>query len=280
MQARVLILTALLVITAACAAVQPVNPGAPRNQPPYPVVLSELTQRVEAVKAAWAQITTQQGVTGAPEPPLQPVTATIRSLPENFNGALYLPKVGASAQMNDEETREALRRFLNEWKTLLGSNPSQLTLVTDTAGNDGTRTALYEQRPFNYPLRGEYGRVTVRFATDRRILNVSSTAMPDSEKIQTTLNAAGPPIKAEDIPAKLIGRVVTYTDSSGSHTFTITSANQATVQQLVIYPRLASTTPPALEFRLAWEIALANGPVNIIYLDALQDEVIASTPPR
>ena len=45
---------------------------------------------------------------------LQPVTATIRRLPGDSGGTIYLPKVGSNAEMNEEETREALRRFIND----------------------------------------------------------------------------------------------------------------------------------------------------------------------
>src|SRR2546430_9598847 len=270
MPLRILFLTAVVAITAACAAVQPLNPGAPRrNQPPYPAVLTEITQRIEAARAAWLQIISQQGVNDKSEVPMQPITSTIRSLPENFTGALYLPKIGVSAQMNEEETRESLRRFLRDWKTLLGTDPAQLTLINDTPANDGTRTVVYEQRPFTYPLRGDYGKVEVRFASDRRILNVSSTAIPDSVRIQSTLNSVVPQIKAEDVASKLVNRTVTYTDSLGPHTFTISSAAPGTVQQLVVYPRLQASNADALEFHLAWEIALTNAPVAKIYLDAL-----------
>jgi hypothetical protein len=275
MQLRITLLVALTLGVSGCAAVQPVSPGAPlRNQPPYPVLLAEKTQRTEAAVAAWAQLTNHQGISGKPTVALQPVTATIQSLPDNL-GALYLPKVGTSARMSDEETRESLRRFLIEWKTLIGAEPAQLSLVNESTGIDGSKTAFYEQRPFSYPLRGEYGKVEVRFASDRRVLNLSSTAIPDSERIQSALKAALPALKPEEIPAKLVGRAFNYSDSSGQRTYTITAANQINVQQLVVYPRLVSGSAAALEFYLAWEISLTNAPVKVIFLDALRDEVTA-----
>jgi hypothetical protein len=276
MQVRIILLVALALSAAGCAAVQPVSPGGPlRNQPPYPIWLAEKTQRTEAAAAAWAQLTNQQGISGKATVALQPVTATIQSLPENLRGSLYLPKVGLSAQMNDEETRESLRRFLNEWKTLVGVEPAQLSLVGESTGTDGSKTAFYEQRPFSYPLRGDYGKVVVRFTTDRRVLNISSTAIPDSERIQAALKAALPVLKSEEIPATLVERTFNYSDSSGQHAYTITAANQVSVQQLVIYPRLVTGPPAGLEFQLVWEISLTNAPVKVIYLDALRDEVTA-----
>lgn len=274
MRLRTILGLMLVLLSASCAAVQPVSPGAPgRNQPPYPVLLTEAPTRIDAANAVWLQITSHQGISGKTQAPLQPITSTIRSFPEGFSGPLYLPKVGAGAQMTEEETRESLRRFLNEWKTLLGVDPAQLALVSDTTANDGARVVTYEQRPFTYQLRGPYGKIEVRFASDRRILNVTSTAVPDSVKLQTALNAAATQIRSQDVNAKLAGHAVSYVDSTGNHTFTIEAPIQAVPQQLVIYPRLAAKAPDTLEFRVVWEVALTNAPVGIIYFDILQDEV-------
>jgi len=255
---------------------QPVNPGSPRaNQPPYPAVLAEQPKRTEAALAAWEQITSAQGLRNAPQVPLQPITATISHLPQNLSGNLYLAKVGTSTPMNEEERRESLRRFLNEWKTLLGADPAQLTLVNDTVGNDGTRTVLFEQRTFPYPLRGDYGKVSVRFAPDRRLIDVSSTAVPDGERIQAALRAAALQVRNKPIDPKLNGRAIIYTDSTGTHTVTLGPEVQAPEPQLVTYPRIGTTT---LEMRLAYEINVVNAPVKVVYLDALEDQIIAALP--
>ncbi|MCU1267175.1 MAG: hypothetical protein JWM21_3493 [Acidobacteria bacterium] len=279
MRVRIIFLFGLALSLAACAAVQPISPGAPsRNQPPYPVLLTEKTQRNEAAAAAWGQLTNQQGISGKPPLALQPITATIQRLPENLSGPLYLPKVGTSAQMSAEETRESVRRFLTEWKTLIGAEPAQLSLVGESSGGDGSKTASYEQRPFSYPLRGDYGKVEVRFAPDRRVLSLTSTAIPESDRIQAALKTSLPTTPADGIPAKLVGRTFNYSDAAGQHTYTVTAATQVNVQQLVVYPLVLSSPGATLEFHLAWEIGLTNAPVKIIYLDALQDEVIAVSP--
>lgn len=278
MPVRIILLVALTLTVAGCAAMQPVSPGAPSANPLYPVVLAEKTQRTEAATAAWEQLTNQQGISGKPTIMLRPVTATIKGLPDNLGGSLYLPKVGTSAQMSEAEARESLRRFLNEWRALIGAQPAQLSLVNENSESDGTKTAFYEQRPFSYPLRGDYGKVQVRFGADRRVLNLSSTAIPESERIQAALKTALPRALADEVPAKLIGRTFNYNDSSGPHTYTITAATQINVQQLVVYPRVISSPTPALEFHLAWEISLTNAPVKVIYLDALQDEVTVVSP--
>ena len=278
MNARTTLALLLTFGAIACATVKPLNPGAPRrDEPRYPVVFADVAARVEAATATWAQLSNQAGGPGNSAPPLQPVTATIRNLPNTGGSSFYLPKVGATSVMSGEEMREALRRFLRDWQKLIGADPLQLSLVEELTNSDGTRTAVYEQKPFSYPLRGDYGKVLVQFAADRRVVALSSTAIPDSENIQAALSAAALRLKNEDMATKIAGRSVTYSDAAGSHSYTIGSGNQVNLQQLVVYPRLVSS-PPALAFHLAWEIGLANAPVKTIYLDALRDEVLAVFP--
>ena len=152
-----LTLMALLLGTAACATFQPVNPNGPRrNAPAYPVLLTENQQRRDDAATALAQLTQQRGAGISAAIVLQPVTATVRRLPDNLT-AVYLPHVGTGPDMNEEETRESLRRFLNQSQKLLGANPAQLSLAQQTREADGTNLAVYEQRPFSYSLRGGYG---------------------------------------------------------------------------------------------------------------------------
>lgn len=273
-----LTLIAIVLGAAACATTPPVNPGGPRrSQPAYPVLLMDNQQRQEAATAAWAQLAQQQGRSNS-QAALQPVTETIRNLPENLSTPLYLPRVGTGTEMNEEETRESLRRFLNTWQKLLGANPAQLSLAQQTKDATGANLAVYEQRPFSYQLRGAYGRIEIRFTNDRRIINLSSTAIPDADKIQTALSASVPRLKSEEIATHLSGRAVAYTDSGGmEQSYVIGPGAAIEVRQVVIYPILSSTIPGALEFHLAWEISLTAGPVKTIYYDALQDQVIAAS---
>lgn len=180
--------------------------------------------------------------------------------------------------MNEEETREALRRFLTAWQRLLGADPAQLSLAQQSRNADGTNTAVYEQRAFNYPLSGPYGRIEISFADDRRIMRLSSTAIPEAARIQTALSSSTPQLKAEDVATRLAGRKVTYTDSAGSQrSYVIGSETKISVQQVVIYPLVSSASAGTLEFHLAWEVNLTGAPVKTIYYDALTDEVLAAS---
>ena len=271
-----LTLLLLLLGTVACAPVPPVNPNGPRrNEPVYPVVLAESQQRREDGSTALAQLSQQGGAATDPANALQPITATIRNLPDNIKAPLYLPRIGTDPGMNEEETRESLRRFLNQWQKLLGANPAHLSLAQQTRASDGTNVAVYEQRPFSYPLRGPYGRIEIRFANDRRITSLSSTAIPDADKIQTALVASAPRLKSEDVVTHLVGRKVDYLDSSGmQRSFVVGSVKQINFQQIVVYPLSKTGT---LEFHLAWEVNLTEAPVKTIFYDSLQDTVLAAS---
>ncbi|MCM3871310.1 MAG: hypothetical protein ND895_11550, partial [Pyrinomonadaceae bacterium] len=114
-------LLVITLVTGACAALQSPNPGGPATSgPPYPVTLTEQSQRREAAVLAFNRIAQRSGPVNLTEDYLEPVTATIKSLPANPGSQLNLPKVGSNVEMNEDETREALRRFINDWRSLIG----------------------------------------------------------------------------------------------------------------------------------------------------------------
>ena len=273
---------ALLVILAVCmsACADRPAPGAssPRsNEIPYPVLMTDAAERRQAALVAWTKFMHEQGITNAPAPELQAITATIRNLPTSTGTLLYLPKVGDHDPMTEEETRDSLRRFITSIRGLLGAEPQQLSLVQRTDLADGTKKARYEQRPFRYPLRGDYGAVEITFAPDRRVLQVTSTAIPEVEQLQRAGAGIRPRWTAEKVPDLLAGRTFTYTDEAGNkQTFTVAKGEVISVRELVIYPVPRLSDPSTLEFHLAWDIAIGHAPSQqIIYFDAVTDELLA-----
>lgn len=269
---RVALCSLSLLLWSACA--NRPNAGAPKsNEPPYPVLMTETAERHDAALAAWTRFTKEQGITNAPQPELQPITATIRSLPVLTGTPIYLPKVG---QMTEEDTRESLRRFITSISDLTGAQPQQLSLVQRADLADGTKKARYEQRPFRLPLRGGYGVLEITFAPDRRVLQVTSTCIPEIDQLQRAGAGIRAKLTADQVPAKIIGKTFTYTDATGNkQTFTVAKEDEITVRELVVYPTPGATDPSVLEFHLAWEISV--GPASnqrIIYLDAVTNELI------
>jgi hypothetical protein len=48
-------------------------------------------------------------------------------------------------------------------------------------------------------------------------------------------------------------------------------------RQLVVYAQPSKVPPSGLEIRLAWELDVTNGPISKVYLDAISDEIIATS---
>jgi hypothetical protein len=275
---RVWLIAALLATAPAltgCAVLQPANPAGPRGLGlPYPILFTEDTQRKESVAVAVNRLAAQSGSSRATETRLQPVTATILDIPGN--ASLFLPRIGTAPVMNEEETRESLRRFIREWQQLIGSEPSKLSLVERVDQPDGTKIANYEQRPFRYPIRGNYGKLQIRFANDRRVLGLTSTCIPDAEQIQTSLSAFGVRVRSREAVQQMRDKGLIYTDSRGTRSDLRVPATAAiTPQGLVTYILPSKDNPDSLEFHLAWEMQLSDVPIKTAYIDAITGETLA-----
>ena len=268
----------MLVMSAqACALTAPPNAAGPRgNVAPYPVLLAEDDHRTEAATAAINHLTRSEVAT-VTSPSLQPVTATVESLPANTSPNVYLPKVGANALMSEEETREALRRFIRDWQGPIGSDPAKLSLVDRIDQPDGSKIARYEQRAFRYPIRGNYGKLEIRFTPARRVLNIMSTCIPDADKIQTALTAVPIKLKAEDAIAALIANDIQYSNAGGTKlNFRPTVNNKTEPHELVTYITPAAGQTNGLEFHVAWEMGVTGAPFQIAYVDAVTGQVVGT----
>lgn len=271
---KAILLLTLALAAGSCASLQPPSATGPRgNEPVYPVLFVEDSHRKEAAIAAVNRF--NQSPASQASLHVQPITSTIESLPANPTAPLYLPKVGAEAVMNEEETRESLRRFIREWQDLIGSEPAKLSLVERLDQPDGSKLANYDQRPFRYPIRGNYGKLQIRFKADRRVLNVSSTCIPDADRIQPALLAVTSKLTAEDAIKQLQGNDVSYTDAKGNKlNFKVPASAGIKPRELVIYISPSKDHPDTLEFHVAWEIEFSNAPIKTVYLDAINGEVI------
>ena len=262
----------LVVLAGGCAAFRATDANGPRSDVRlYPVGLADPSARLEEASLAWYQLSQHYGVTDRTQVNLDPHTATLRSLPANLTKPIYLPKVG-DAEQTEEQTRESLRRFIGEWRRLIGAEPEELSLVERIDEPSGLKLARYEQRPFRYPLRGGYGNLTIRFRNDRQLVSISSNCLPNAERLQSTLAQVNPQVTGEDAVNKLKEQPFTM----GQQTITLPPNAVLEPRQLVVY-----TLPPpgqtgGLELHLAWEINVTNGPVRTIYFDAVSSQVIAA----
>ena len=274
-------LMAMLIVTTAfalsgCAALQPVDANGPRsNAPAYPISLADPAARLEEASVAWATMSEHYGLATKTSADLNPDTGTLQGLPANA-GPIALPKVGTEAVQTEEQTRESLRRFIADWRQLIGADPDQLSLVERTDDATGIKVARYEQRPFRYPLRGGYGNLVIRFRPDRQLVSLSSNCIPNVDRLQAALNGLTPQITADDAVAHIKSKGVVTAETNGrQQTFTIPSNAGLAARQLVVYAQPSSDHNAGLQLHLAWEIEVTNGPMKSVYLDAISDQVIA-----
>ena len=272
-----LVVITIALATGACAALQPIDTSGPRaNEPAYPISLADTSARLEQASVAWYQMSQHYGLPGKTDANLNPYTGTVESLPANA-GPIVLPKVGTEPVQTEEQTRESLRRFIADWRQLIGADPEQLSLVERTDDPSGVKTARYEQKPFRYPLRGGYGNFVIRFQSDRQVVSLSSNCIPNADRLQPALNGLTPKITAAEAIDRVRKQVVTTPAVNGpSQTFTLPANATFTVHDLVVYAQPAPDQGNGLQLRLAWEIQVTNGPVKTVYYDAIADQVIAT----
>ena len=271
--AMLIILVALA--TGACSALQPIDANGPRsNEPPYPIGLADPAARLEEASVAWYQMSQHYGLAGKTDANLNPYTGTLQALPANA-GTIVLPKVGTDPQ-TEEQTRESLRRFIAEWRQLIGADHNQLSLVERTDEANGIKLARYEQRPFRYPLRGGFGNVLIRFRSDRQVVSITSNCIPNADGLQSALGGLTPKINSDEAVEHVRKQPVVAPDASGRRqTFTIPSNAALAARQLVVYAQPSAEQASGLQLYLAWEIEVTNGPMKMVYLDAISDRVIA-----
>jgi len=285
---RLALITSLVsCVGASCAASRDPDPARPRtNEPPYPGILAANAERRDQALAGWAALARDQNLRNdPPPPPLQPVTATISALPTVLDAPLRLPLVeirdeaGEVREASKEESRrESLRRFITGAGALLGVAPQNLSLVERKDEADGTRRARYQQHPFPYPLRAGFGRLEIAFTDDRRVLSLSSTAIPDTERLSRALALVRPQqLTAEQAVERLRGRAFTFPGVSSPLTYTIAPDDPIIPRELVVYPVQSANDAGALELHVAWEMTVGKGATPyLVYLDALKGDIIAS----
>lgn len=270
------LLLSLATMLAGCATMQPPDATGPRgSESVYPLLYIADEARRNAATSAIGRLAPEANAETAGL--LQPITLTIGNLASLSGQSLYLPKLGIEAVMTEEETRESLRRFIKEWQDLIGADPSKLSLVERVDQPDGTKLAAYEQKPFRYPIRGNFGKLQIRFTTARRVVSMTSSCIPEADRIQTSLAGITVQLKPEDVSNQLLNNPISYTDASGAQqTFKPAAATQVRPRELVTYIRASKNKPDALEFHIAWEVEVDSAPIRKVYVDAVNGEVMAA----
>ena len=239
-------------------------------------MLENDTERQNNTFVAWQQMAQHFGLSDQLSPDIQPGTATLKNLPPSASGAIVLPKVGIGPTESEDELRESLRRFITEWRPLLGATPNQLSLVERTDLPSGEKVARYEQHPFRFPLRGNFGELVIRFRADRRVTGVSSTCLTEVDRLQSQLAGLSPRISADEAAALLKGQPVAAPTGTISPVLILPQTSLIEVRQLVAYVTEQKSPKTGLEVHLAWEINVSNAPVKTVYLDSITGDIIAT----
>lgn len=283
---------AILLISSCGARDRTTDAGQPRaTEMPAPILLLIPATREAAVRTAWQTLLREQGITAneslAPLN-LSPVTKTITMLP-SLPANLRLPRVGDPAATGGQRTadeRESLRRFINANNTLTGVTGDTLTLIETNDLTNNTRRALYEQRPFIYPLRGGYGRVIIDYTTDNRVLNLTSTALPEAGAADERLRTLSARLTADEARATLVGKVVEVKSGGGSSTQRTLSGDAenlrklARATELVVYPIPAAGEgdEASIVLHLAWELSVEDaGGRYFVYVNAISGEILGAS---
>jgi hypothetical protein len=280
--ARLLLSAALACLCAACAAgARDPEAARPRGSdaPPYPVVLGASAERRERAVNNWLTLARPAAPSATPE--LQPITATVRALPQAPPESLRLPlvEIGAGGETDaGEATRESLRRFVESARDLLGVDPQNLSLQEFKQEAAGGGFARYVQKPFPHPVRNGYGVVEIRFAADRRVLALTSTALPDAERLTQAVAALRPyQIAADQLASRLAGRSFNFQTGDATETFAVAPGTNIDVRELVVFPVPRAADSSALEIRLAWETVVGRAGTNLlVYADAVTGEILSA----
>lgn len=268
---------AFALLSGACAALRPADTGGPRADVRlYPVGLADSAARLEEASLAWYQISQHYGLQHRTEANLDPYTATLQSVPPELAATIQLPKVG-DAEPTEEQVRESLRRFIVEWQRLIGAAPHELSLVERTDEAGGTKLARYQQKPFRYPLRGDYGNLMIRFRNDGKLVALSSNCLPNAERLQAALNQVSPEVTSDEAVTRVKAQPITVSNATGQQTITLPDNAVLNPGQLVVYALPVPGQSTGLELHLAWEISVTNSPIKTIYFDAVTSQVIAAT---
>jgi hypothetical protein len=231
----------------------------------YPVVIEDSQQRREKAEREWRRMLDFYKVAQAP-PDLYPIIYTPRSL-VNVSGGI---KIMAAAPEPGTETlaqREAVKRFIDQWRDLVGADPLTISLVAGTDAGDAHRLT-YRQANYAFPIIGNFGEMTAIISRDGRLLQFDDHFIPIVELPQK------PAIDREEAARRVVGRTFTYSDIAGrQQQVRVDNPAEIKVRRVVVAPVEKSDR---IEVHLAWEIVAGTSLSWTVYIDAMTGEEISA----
>ena len=256
---RLTFFLAVAVFLVACDAGTPKVPNTPQKN--YPAVINDSTDRRAKAEREWRQMLDAYNVPQTP-PDLYPIAYTPRSLLGVTGGI----KLMADKPEPGNETialREAMKRFIDRWRDLLGADLDSISLVGgDQSGN--VQRLTYRQSNYSFPIAGNFGEMVAVLSADGRLMQLDARFIPMVEL------PARPEIQREVAARKVVGRTFTYTDIAGREQRTqITNPAEVIVKQAVILP---IERGDAIEVHLAWEVVAGSSLSWTVYIDAINGD--------
>jgi hypothetical protein len=232
----------------------------------YPALIKDSTERRARAEREWRRMLDAYSIPQTP-PDLYPVTYTPRSL-LGVTGGLKLISFTPEPGSEVVALREAVRRFVDRWRELLGAEPAAVSLISNDLAGDSQRLT-YKQANYAFPIAGNAGEMVAVVSRDGRLLQLDSRFIPVVEL------PSRPSIDRDSAAKKVVGRSFTYSDIAGHEQRTQMGAlDQITVKRLVVLP---VENAESIEVHLAWEIVAGKQFSWTIYIDAVSGQDLRVT---
>ena len=249
----------ILIFVIACEP-SPDIPGAGKSE--SLAVIKDTPERRDRAEREWRQLLDTYSIPQSP-PDFYPVTYTPRSLTGTSGGIKIMP---AAPEPGTESIalREAVKRFIERWRELIGADPATVSLTSATPVDGNGERLTYRQSNYPFPIVGGYGEMTAIVSGDGRLLQLDDRFLP---LVEVPLR---PQIEKDVAARRVVGRTYTYSDIAGrEQRVEISNLDQVMVKGVVVVPIEKGDT---IEVHLAWEIVAGGSLSWTVYIDATTGE--------
>ncbi|MCI0486780.1 MAG: hypothetical protein L0229_09290 [Blastocatellia bacterium] len=225
-------------------------------------IIKATPERRDKAEREWRRMLDTYGIAQS-SPDLYPVTYTPRSLASISGGIKIMP---GTPEPGTESIalREAVKRFLERWRELIGADPGNVSLASATTVDGNGQRLTYRQSNYPFPVTGGYGEMTVVISGDGRLLQLDDHFLP---LVEVPLR---PQIERDVAARRVVGRTYTYSDIAGrEQRVEISNLDQVKVNRLAVVP---IEKGDAIEVHLAWEIVAGGSLSWTVYIDATTGE--------
>ncbi len=245
-------------------AVPPPEVNTPQADARYPRVLRDTPARRAAAMDAWHAFLKDHSLPEV-EPDLEPILYTPRSLPKALVNQIAIG--GTNAHLSADDAKEALRRFIEKSRAVLGGPQAKLFELNDLSltsftDDDGVYRAGYRQMSFSFPIVNNFGELHLACSRNGRLVEMSSRLVPDLELREH------PAIEPAGLAEKQIGREFTYRGVAGRPmTYKVPGVEVIGIKDLVVYPIVRGGQ--RLVFFIAYPVEMGKGMTWTVYVDAV-----------